>query len=82
METQRTIDQLTAAFEAHGYFVAAEPIEGQEEMFAQSLREGFAKVEAAMAFYARRFKVRGLSKRALAILHKDLPEPVWGIEVA
>lgn len=82
METLRTIDQLIAAFEAHGYFVAAEPLLGQEDLFASSLREGLASVEAVMAVNARRYRVRGRSQRALAMLHSALPEPVWGVEVA
>ena len=81
MENERIIEQLTAAFEAHGYFVNCQPIEGLETVFIASLREGFAKVEQIVAFNAKRYGYRGLSSNALSHLHSVLPEPTWGVTV-
>lgn len=75
------IEQLEAAFEAHGYSVIAEAIEGQEELFANDLAQGFAKVETVLKNNAAQYGFRGLSKRALQALHKDLPNPAWGVEI-
>lgn len=81
-DTIRQIDQLTTAIEAHGYFVMMEPIAGEESLFVDALRESFAKIEAVLAVNAKRYRMRGLSNRALAALHRDLPNPAWGVEVA
>jgi hypothetical protein len=75
------IERLTYAFEAYGYFVDAQPIEGQEEDFANHLANGLAKVESAFKFNAERYGFRGKSKRAMASLHRQLPEPIWGVGV-
>ena len=75
------IERLTYAFEAYGYFVDAQPIEGQEELFADSLAEGLAKVEEIFKFNADNYGFRGKSKRALESLHRSLPNPVWGVSV-
>lgn len=73
------IERLAYAFEAYGYFVDAQPIEGQEDQFANHLAEGFAKVEAAFEYNAKRYGFRGKSKRAMGSLHAQLPEPTWGV---
>lgn len=75
------IERLAYAFEAYGYFVDAQPVHGEEETFANHLAEGFAKVEAAFKFNADRYGFRGKSKRALESLHRQLPEPAWGVGV-
>lgn len=81
-DTTRQIDQLTTAIEAHGYFVMMEPIAGEESLFVDALREAFAKIEARLSANAKRYGMRGLSKRALAALHRDMPNPAWGVEVS
>lgn len=75
------IERLTYAFEAYGYFVDAQPIEGQEEEFTNHLAEGLAKVEKIFNYNAKQYGFRGKSKRAMDSLHKSLPEPVWGVGV-
>lgn len=75
------IERLIYALEAYGYFVDAQPIVGEEEDFAKHLEEGFAKVEAMFKFNAKNYGFKGKSKRAMDSLHKQLPEPVWGITV-
>ena len=75
------IERLAYAFEAYGYFVDAHPIPGEEEAFANHLAEGFAKVETAFKLNAEHYGFRGKSKRAMASLHRQLPEPVWGVGV-
>lgn len=76
------IAQLETAFEAHGYFVSGEAIPGQETAWLETLRAGFAKVERVMAYNARQYGMRGRSKRALDALHRELPQPAFGVEVA
>lgn len=75
------IERLTYAFEAYGYFVDAQPIEGNEEEFAKHLEEGLNKVENLFNFNAKKYSFRGKSKRAMNSLHSQLPEPVWGVTV-
>ena len=75
------IERLTYAFEAYGYFVDAQPIEGEEETFANHLQEGFNKVEELFNYNAKQYGFRGKSKRAIEILHRSLPEPVWGVGI-
>lgn len=75
------IEQLTYAFEAYGYIVVAEPIEGQEEQFADHLASGLSRIEEFVKINAKQHGFRGLSKRALQSLHLAIPEPVWGVEV-
>ena len=75
------IERLGYAFQSYGYFLDAQPIPGEEDVFAQHLSEGLAKVEAAFEFNAKRYGFRGKSKRAMAALHGMLPEPIWGVGV-
>lgn len=75
------IERLTYAFEAYGYFVYAQPIEGKEEEFASHLTEGLAKVEEVFKFNAKYYGFKGKSKRAMESLHKSLPEPIWGVNI-
>ncbi len=75
------IERLTYAFEAYGYFVDAQPIEGEEETFANHLQEDLNKVEDTFYFNSKRYGFRGKSKRAIEILHRALPEPVWGVGI-
>jgi len=73
------IERLSYAFEAYGYFVDAQPLEGQEENFAKHLEEGLTKVEKLFNYNAKAYGFRGKSKQALDSLHRSLPEPVWGV---
>jgi hypothetical protein len=75
------IEQYQSFFAAHGYFVAADAIEGQECLWADTLAEAAKKVERVVALNAERHGFRGLSRNALAALHSDLPSPAWGIEL-
>jgi hypothetical protein len=76
------ITRLEEAFEAHGYFVRATAIPGDEELWAATLAAGFAKVEATLAHVQATYSARGRSKRAMALLHSSLPCPTWGVELA
>jgi len=76
------IEAAEDAFRSYGYRVFAEPIPGQEEVFALSLWSGVRKVEETMAGISKTFKTRGKSSRAMSILHGGLPVPAWGVEVA
>lgn len=81
MIIERKIEQYEDAFYAHGYIVSASPVEGEEELFLNHLREGFAKVEAVLEINAKRYGYRGLSANALNALHIDLARPCWAVEV-
>lgn len=76
------IETMTRTPEAHGYFVAMEPIAGQEDLFAASLQEGLNKINEHKAFYARKYRYRDMSKNMLNELHEGLPSPVWGVVLA
>lgn len=75
------IERLTYSFEAYGYFVDAKQIPGEEEAFAKHLANGLAKVEEAFKSNADHYGFRGKSKRAMDFLHRQIPEPVWGVGV-
>lgn len=77
----KKIERLTYGFEAYGYFVDAQPVPGQEETFAKHLADGLAKVEAAFQSNAEQYGFRGKSKRAMDSLHRQMPEPIWGVGV-
>lgn len=81
MEQISKIERLIYAFEAYGYFVDAQPIEGQEDQFCKHLEEGLEKVEKLFNYNAKAYGFKGKSKRAMDSLHRQLPEPVWGVGV-
>ena len=80
-ETEKRIDRLEDAFRAYGYRIAADPIFGQEELFAHELHIALIRLEQTFEFNAKHYGYRGKSKRALAALHDVLPNPGFGIEV-
>lgn len=76
-----SIEALTGIIEAHGYIVVMEPVPGMEGAFREALRHALGTITAVMVFNEHRFDYRGRSKAALTALHRDLPEPGWGIEI-
>lgn len=78
---ERRIERLTDALHSFGYAVMAEPIEGQEEVFAAHLKEALTKVEERSRYLRRAYALRGKSKNLFSRLHASLPSPAWGVEV-
>lgn len=78
--TANTAD-LREWFRRYGYCVTMTPVAGMEMEHAEELRRGLNKVEDVFHFVHKRYKTRGRSKRALQILHQELPEPIWGVKV-
>ncbi len=81
-QQERQIDQLQDHLWGSGYVVMMEPIAGEEEAFIAALRDGLRRVEEVLAHNARTHGMRGKSKRAMAALHRDLPQPTWGVEIS
>ncbi len=81
MTTEAILD-LHSAFRSFGYFMTADPVDGQEALFTATMRETLAKVESTLAYINRRDGTRNKSNRALTNLHRALPNPAWGVEVA
>lgn len=79
---QRAFNQFEAALDRYGYFVAAEPIDGMEEVFLNDLRFAFAKVEETASSLRKNWGYRGISKRLLEDLHNTLPAPSFNVESA
>jgi hypothetical protein len=80
--TELRLQSLWEAYRLYGYVVTADPIPGQEETFLATLRDGLVLINQHMIANARSWGTRGRSKAALANLHRTLPEPVWGVEIA
>lgn len=81
MDQISKIERLSYALEAYGYFVDAQPIVGMEDIFANHLANGLAKIESTFKLNAELYGFRGKSKRAMDSLHSQMPEPVFGIGV-
>jgi hypothetical protein len=80
-EMELAIENVRHGFENYGYWVASEPIEGEEELYLENLREGLKLVETNADFFRRRYNLRGHSKRLLEMLHSSTPEPTFGVRV-
>jgi hypothetical protein len=80
-EQERHIENLEGTLRYFGYAVDMEPIPGAEDDVIAALRRALSRVESVLAANAKRFGFRGTSKPALAALHRDLPQPGWGVEV-
>ena len=79
-EQERQFDRLTDFLHAHGYFVAAEPIEGMEETFLGDLLDATRKIEREADRLRRRYRYRGLSNRLLRELSYSLPAPSFNVD--
>lgn len=79
-EQERQFERLTDFLHAHGYFVAAEPIEGMEETFLGDLLDATIKIEREADRLRRRYRYRGLSQRLLRELAVFLPAPSFNVE--
>jgi hypothetical protein len=75
------LDNLRYKFEAYGYAVVSDPIEGMEELFLDELRNAASKIDATVVWLRSRFGYRGKSMRLLADLHRALPSPAFGVEL-
>ena len=77
-----TLDQIDDFYRAHGYIRMSEPVDGQEVDYLASQRSAVAAIEEAMTRNSKLWGTRGRSQKALGILHLDLPNPAWGVEVS
>lgn len=80
-EIEQRIDRLDDAFRTYGYGIAADPIFGQEELFAHELQIVLARLELTFGHNAKHYGYRGKSKLALEALHQMVPQPGFGVEV-
>ncbi|WP_188645873.1 hypothetical protein [Tsuneonella deserti] len=81
-QQERTLEQFQEAFRHYGYFVAATPIEGMEDVFLDDLRAALRKVEETAAHFRKGYGYRGVSRRLLEELHNSLPAPSANVESA
>jgi pantothenate kinase len=79
-EQDRQFERLTDFLHAHGYFVAAEPIEGMEEVFLGDILDATIKIEREAERLRRRYRYRGRSQRLLRELAISLPAPSFNVE--
>ena len=75
------INGVIDAIESYGYRVEIEPMEGFEEKHLETLERALTRIEEAMKDISFQFRTRGKSSRALRLLHKFEPEPIWGVVV-
>lgn len=74
------IEDAVGGFRNYGYRVTSKPLPGREQEYYEELREGLRKIDANIDTYRRHFRVRGTNtKRIRGMLHRDLPEPCWGV---
>lgn len=81
-QQERVFEQMHEALRYYGYFIAAEPLEGSEELFLDDLRGALRKVEETAVWLRQRYHYRGVSKRLLEELHNLLPAPSFNVESA
>lgn len=85
--TQCQIANYTSILDAHGYVVTSSPVAGCERGFQAELYDAIFNINNALiqiwnAYeHQRGYRRNHLTKKALAKLHANLPEPAWGIEV-
>lgn len=73
------IENVIGGLRNYGYRVACHPVPGSEQEYYEDLRDGLNKVEAEVDHLHRHARCRGKSKRTLRFLHRNLPEPCWGV---
>jgi len=78
----KNLDQIDSFYSAHGYIRMSEALPGEDAEYLEFHKGGVRAIEDRMASNARNYGVRGRSKRAMVMLHSDLPNPVWGVEVS
>lgn len=81
-DAELKIMELTAKINKYGYVVVANPISGQEEAFANSLRADLEKIEKVASAIRKQYGLRGVSKNVVYILRKWMPEVSWSVEAS
>lgn len=79
---QDRILDLHSGFRSFGYALVADPIEGEEELFISTYEAALEKLAADLGYFNRRDGHRNKSAPALANLHRLMPAPAWGVELA
>jgi len=72
-EIAARIERAEDAFSHYGYIVTSAPIVGMEGVYADKLWCGVKRIEE---FLGNRH-----GKKSIALLHKFMPAPCWGVEV-
>lgn len=80
-EQERFLDNAADEFRAWGYMITYECIPGCESLFLHTLNEGLNRIRQQISFNARRYNLRGRSKKAIAYLNQDLPRPCDLVEL-
>jgi len=80
-EEFRRFNPICDALEAHGYWVASTPLEGQFDQWLEGVKRSLKAVELRAEMIRNAYGYRGLSKNLLRALHQDFPEPSWSVEV-
>lgn len=75
------ISSVINAIESYGYQVDIEPMDDFEEKYLETLERALTRIEEAMKDISFRYHTRGKSSRALRLLHKFEPDPIWGVVV-
>jgi hypothetical protein len=78
---QRDLEMYQDAFNYYGYWIAAEPIDGMEEVFLYDLWKTLVKIESYASGLRKFHNYRGMSKNLKRALHNDLPRPSFNVEV-
>ena len=80
-DQERRFWNLNDGIRRYGYYVAADPIDGMQERFLESLKEGFEQIEKCAEELQRLYGYRGVSKKLKAHLHQTLKEPCFNIKI-
>lgn len=75
------IENVRAGLRNYGYRVTMQSMPGCEREFYEALRDCLARLDNDADFFRAHYRCRGRSKRLLAILHRNVPEPCWGVNV-
>lgn len=74
------IENVVAGLRNYGYRVLCRPVAGSEQDYYEALSACLRRADRAMEYVHKHYRCRGLSKRAIAELHRALPEPGWGVK--
>lgn len=81
-EQERSYGAAEGLLERHGYFIAADLIDGSEDLFLDDIWGAAKRVEEFAKFLRKRYGFRGISKRLVEELHISLPAPSFNVESA
>lgn len=81
-KTQKSeFDGLWDWFWRYGYIVMSYPIVGKEEGWLKGLTDALDLIEAQIKGIQKAYKYRSFSKNVRTVLHRQLPEPAFGVHL-